>query len=258
MKKRLFVVFAASLCIIFLISCTGTKSIHKEDLNKTHDLLVVPYRTRPIEIYTIPRGAGIMIGFLGSVLIEAANKGDKEKYAELLNKLRGEWNPSTTIAKECSYLIKNDRKVKINSIEIADIRVLPGTEGEGGNIFLAETFGRSEYRFSPRVKWWDRDSSAIQYKNEYPRIRVDWALEFNTYNTLIQNDTFSFTLAIKMFDIDKGETIAAGYSHGESFTITPIIDEPGFKKFEQEFSSAARLACGRVLGDIGLINFSEK
>jgi hypothetical protein len=247
-----------------LISCT-TKNIYHEELLKPHELLVIPYKAAPVKILTdSPAGWLALALVLNPLIVEEikaeANKSDVEIAAELLEKLRGEWNPSTALANECSEVIKNNQKAKINTITIAITRELPGVEElrlSDPNVFSKSSGGTNDWARFSGLKWIPNDSPTIPYKLEYPQNTADWALEIFVSSMSLRDESMVLVLAIKMFNINTGERIAAADTFGK-FDRTPIKDELGFKQFEKEFGGAAKQLCNSALNKIGLIGIAEK
>lgn len=266
MTKNLYCKFIILLCSVFLISCT-TKNIRQEELIKPHDLLVIPYKAAPINIRTMHFGRVLALALtiqphLAYDIEKVTTKTDVEKIAEILEKMRGEWNPSTALANECSGVIKNNRKVQINTITITNPRELPGAEDlrlADPNVF-SKTYKKDDENIHwarlSGSKWLPNDSPTIPYKQEYPQNTADWALEIFIPIIGFRNESLAILLAIKMFNINTGEKIATAEALG-TFDITPIKDESGFKQFEKEFGVAAKQLCGSALNKIGLISRDE-
>jgi hypothetical protein len=265
--KIFYLTIALLLCSILLISCTSSKYISNEELKIPHDLLIIPYKAGPMVIRAMTTGGATASGllFIGlPTVMEHSAKGDKEKYVELLEKMRRDWNPSAAMAKECSSLIKNNQKAQITNIAVANVRELPGMEEfrlEEPKVFSSSMSEFSSWsRFAIRT-WLPSDLPTIKYKREYHQSKADWALEVFLTPSRLDSENVGFRLLMKIFDINTGEKIAAILDGGEfnvSSEILPIKDELDFKKFEEEFGIAARQVCGKALIKIGLINFSEK
>lgn len=258
MRRNIYIVFILIMSILLLTACVSSKSIRSEDLKTTHDLLIIPYKTAPIYVSSVNPAVGIAFP-LFAVGAEYAAKGDKEKFIEFMDEIKGDWNPSAAIAKECSALIKNNRKVQINNIAIANVHELPGTE----KLRVAEprVFTSKDSIISWRLlgirDWLPNDLPTIQYKQEYPQNQADWALEIFSSMMVIRDESIYFDIIIKIFNTDTGEKIAAIFYPGSGYNRSPIKDKSGFKKFEEEFGYAAKQTCGGALNKIGLINFKE-
>lgn len=255
MRKKLFVILAASLCMIFLISCSDRQYIRSEELKKSHDILIIPYKSAPVRILS----GSYLVSPLATALLSVSMRGSNEEYKGIMEKMRGDWNPSIVMVKACEDLIKSDGKVQISKMEIANIRELPGLEdlrSSDPNIFSTSMNNIPWMQFVR--KWAANDSPSIQYKQEYPQNKSDWVMETYMQNITINplRESMQLMVVIKIFNINTGEKIALDYDW-DSFDMTIIKDESGFKKFEEEFGVAAKKLCGRTLGKTGLINYKE-
>ncbi len=258
----------SSKVIAILLLCTlipgcYLRSVPKEELRTKHNIMIVPFRAPPVAVIGHGTGAVLLGGVVGTAVMESTTKAKREQIADELNEIRGQWEANIVLAEECSDLIKKSTNLQVENIFIVESRAMPGFENEGAmgsKIFTAEplVYGLG----SPSMQLWMRSAaqmqrnsrSHIQYKQEYAQIGADWALEvFTSYIQILRMKTIKIQLYLKLVETSSGKRVAV-YTAADKFPVFVGQDFLNFKLFEEEYRSAARQLCTRLLGKMGLIS----
>ena len=243
------------LMLVILLPSCHRKAIRQEDATNRHNLIIVPFKAPPVAIMSWGAGTFILGGAVGASMVDAATRGGRERIVDTLNSNAGPWEPSNVVAQECLDLIKNRAFSQIENISIVEAREMPGLESihtKGSKVFTAEpqiyAFGSPWMQSGNRML---KGKSHIQYQKEYPQSNADWALEvFSTYIHIRKLNKISFNVFLKLVDTTSGNKVALDYSYDE-FSISLERDISNFKLFEDEFRSAARQLCSKVLSKMG-------
>ena len=247
------------LMLVILISGCYRKAIRQEEAKNRHTLIIVPFKAPPVAIMSWGAGTVILAGVAGAAVVDGATKEGREKTVDTLNRTSGQWEPSGVLAQECLDLIKKGTTFQIENISMVESRIMPGLESlqtKDSKVFTAESqiygFGSPWMQAGGRMLRGSK--SHIQYKQEYPQSNADWALEvFSTYIHMRKLQKIEFNVGLKLVDTSSGEKIAFKDTY-DTFAISLSKDISNFKLFEDEFRSAARQICSRVLSKMGLIS----
>lgn len=261
--KSIYYKFATILVFTLLTSsCASYKaSIRPDELKTRHDVLIVPFKAAPITVSKSGTGTFLLFGPIGRDIVEASYKEEREKIVDKLRKIHGQWNPSIVLAKECSNLIAKSSVIQVESTTIVKMRELPGAESlrqKESNVFTTKL---REGIWTNIVvdwlnaggQWFKKNSSPIQYKQDYSESNADWSLEvFSSYNQIREGEIRS-NVILKLFNISSREKIASSVAF-DSFQISPIKEISDFKIFKREYRIAANQLCGKALSEMGLIS----
>jgi hypothetical protein len=257
MKSPCYKVIVILVLGTLIFGCSPKMAIRQEDIKTKHNILLVPFKAPPVAITGFGAGTVILGGIVGAALVDAGTKEGREKVVDTLNKSSGQWEPIRVIAEECLDLIKKDTPFQIESISIVETRVMPGLENvqtKESKVFTAESIihaaGSPWMRAGNKML---KNSNYLQYRKEYPESSAGWALEvFSTNMVMWKMKKMEFNVFLKLVEISSGEKIALDYTY-DTFGMSLPKDVQNFRLFEDEFRSAARQLCGRVLGKMGLI-----
>jgi len=191
-------------------------------------------------------------------MMDGATKVKRGGIVDLLNEIRGQWEPNIILAEKCSDLIKKNTNLQIENVSIIESRLMPGVENVqtiDSKVFTAEPqiygFGSPWMQSGNRML--RKSKSHIQYKQEYPQGNADWALEvFSTYIHIRKMKKIEFNVFLKLVDTSSGEKVALEFAY-DNFSISLGKDVSNFKLFEEEFRSAARQLSSKLLRGMGLI-----
>lgn len=252
----------AILGCFLLLSCSHKADVRPEARKIKQDILIIPYKSAPIQIQSSTLAAELLFGIGGQHTVRAAAQEEGKNKTSSLRESKAEWNPSKITADECSNILKNNSKVPVEIATIAEVRELPEIDSlrskEPGVYKTAKFFGAEYTDISYQMSaWLKKDAPTLNYKQEYPKITADWALEITNSFFFMKEESMMFNVMLKIFDIHSGKLIATGAT-ADQFKITPLAKKPDFPVFEREFRNAAQKMCGDVLDEMGLINESVK
>ncbi len=252
----------AALGCFLLISCSHKADVRPEERKTKQDILLIPYKSAPIQIQSSTLAAELLFGVGGQQVIRAGAREEGKKKSSALREGKAAWNPSKITADECSNILKNKSKVPVEVAAIAEVRELPEVDAlrskEPGVYQTAKFFGAEYTDISYQMSaWLKKDTPTLNYRQEYPKITADWALEITNSFFFMKEESMMFNVMLKIFDIQSGKLIATGAT-ADQFKITPLAKKPDFPVFEKEFRNAARKMCVDVLDEMGLINESVK
>jgi hypothetical protein len=247
------------LLIVFLVSaCSlGRLAVPKDELNKPHNVLVIPYKANPIKVNVeTPLLAIIAFGGLGIAIHQAVTSDERGKVAEYLNKSGGDWNPSMATAEECLKILNKDAKGYIASTTIGKITELPGVENLRKEEPRTFTEGKN-WSYDWEKIWNDyrnTNTSLIKYKNENPKISPDWSLEMFNFLVSFTDEHMWYCLYVKLMNSITNEKIAAGMAKNE-YPIPTLQEGFDFNAFDQIFRGVAQKACTSAMVEMGLIAY---
>jgi hypothetical protein len=237
----------------FVSSCaTGKKTLPTDELKTSHNLSIIPYKARPVNVVTNvnPLAVGFM-GTVGVLIQESATADARGKTAEYLNKAGGAWNPSLATAEECLNLLKNESKIVVKSSSTVDTCELEGTETlrkeeprtfvETGNVYAWNPIW---YNFK------DTNASLINYRNKHPEFKPDWTLEVFCNYIAYNHSYIHLGVTVKLSD-SNNNIIASGFNFNKN-EIPNLQESFNFKTFDQAFRTVAQKSCATVLGEMGL------
>lgn len=235
----------------------GRLSISKDEFNKSHNVVVIPYKPPPTKIeINNPVAVGLIFGFIGLTVNQALTGVERYKIADYLTKSAGSWNPSITAAEECLKILRKKSKAAIITLSISELGELPGAD-----ILRKEeprTFTETDASWGSNWAnvWSDfrnTNTSLLKYKEKHPEIKEDWALEVFNLATAFTDEFMLYGLYIKLMNTNTNEKIAAGFVAGE-YSYPTLKKGYSFDDIKQIFTSVSENACSRILSDMGLIN----
>lgn len=250
------IIMVLTLCLL-TIGCYK-KVIRQEEVKIKHNIIMVPFKAPPVAIIGYGAETVLLGGVVGAAMMDGATKVKREKIVDILNDIRGQWEPNIVLAEECSDLIKKNTNLQIENISIVESRLMPGVENVqtiDSKVFTAESqiygFGSPWMQSASRMV--RKSKTHIQYKLEYPQSNADWALEvFSAYIHISKMKKIEFNLYLKLVDTSSGEKVALDFAY-DNFSISLGKDVSDFRLFEEEFRSAARQLCSKLLRRMGLI-----
>ena len=248
--------FIVILTVGLLISGCYFKSVPKEEARVTHNLLIVPFKASPIQFRSWGSGTYLLVGLIGTTIVDETTKQGREKVVNLLNEAAGQWDPSVVVAQECLSLINGYSALRIEKVTIVDAREMPGEETmrlkEPRLFSSTPTSGAREW-LGAGARFIKKSKSLIQYSQEYPQSGADLALElFICYIDIVKMNKIELGVIAKLVDTSSGKKIALSV-HDGSFPISLGKDLSNFKRFEDEFRNGSRESCRQALRKMGLI-----
>lgn len=255
MKKKLFITTSLLLISLFIFGCTMHR-IPEQELNKTHNLIIVPFRGTPAMIVT---NTGVL-SIISPVIyagVEKISRGSKQQIVTLLNDNFGHWEPSLVIAQECSNLIKNSQSTKIKNIAIINSRESHHSEElrkkDTGRFSAKE---RSIHKWiSVGKKWLKSDYNESFYKKIAQNSNADWALEIFISVLSIHKNKTTLSTPMKLINIKSGKVITSigslesEFSFKTSFKLEKVSD---FNLYIKDFRNGAKQTCSKILSKAGL------
>ncbi len=255
MKSHFNKVLTLFICIIFLFSCSYKTSIRPEELKTNHNVMVIPFKTPPVLLESCGLGTALLFGAVGVIAVNAATSDARANTAEMLDRIRGEWDPTNVTSHECLNLLKNSSVIRLENVVITEVHNLctEYIEKKEPKYFTEKTGIYFDW-FNCAFKWLKNDIPAIQYRIEYLEMKCDWALEVTSTSIIIRKGTtLDFSVIVKLFNTRSGEKIVIGYAH-DTFDISEIKEASDFKLFEEQFRNATKQLCGKTLTEMGLIS----
>ena len=245
-------------------------NVKQEVTSVKHDVLLVPFKAPPIDITIMSVGSavvGFLWGSVGDSVFESATADKREKIANTMNELLKDWCPTDVLAKECVNLIQQSSHFKVQNITIANFRELPGVEAlrlkeprlftsKRGGVYTTLSF---EW-IKAATREWRAKNSTIQYKNEYPQVYADMALEasymYIGYSVEEEKIELWILIMLKLIDINSGKTIATGTSDNsqDPFEILQVDKIQNSEIFKEKFSARVKQECSKILGGMGILS----
>lgn len=210
MRKKFFSYASLLLILLPMFGCATMSRIPDQELNKTHNLIIVPFKGTPAMVVA-------NTGWLSAILpviyvgVEKLSRGGRQEIVTVLNDNFGGWEPSVIVAQECSNLIEKYQTTKIENITIIDSRESRHSEelrNEDPGRFSAKE--RTIYKWiAVGDKWLESDNSQSYYKDTSLNRDSDWALEiFISVLSIFENKT-TFAIIIKLVNLTTGEVITS-------------------------------------------------
>lgn len=258
-KKLLYV---TSLLLVFssIFGCT-MRRISEQELNKTHNLIIVPFRGTPAMIVANTSILS-MIAPVIYIGVEKATRGSRQQVVSTLNDNFGKWEPSVVIAQECSSLIKQFQATKIRNITI-----LKEMESHQSEELRKNDPGRFSAKERSIHKWisagskWIKSDNNSFYKQISESSNADWALEIFISTLSIFGDKTTISTPMKLTNIKSGEVITSIGSLGSEFNFNSSLKLEKISDFNlyiNDFRNGAKETCSKILSKAGLINRVEQ
>jgi hypothetical protein len=241
---------------------TGKLSILPENIKGSNSILVIPYKASPvrIDVYN-PRFGGIA-GLVQSSIHRRATNTDRDKMADYLNEIRGDWDPTLATAEECLTMLRGETGIDIINSSMDNTHEIPGAEllrNKSSRLFTAnENYWNSGW--DKVLDDFKNSTNSFQiYKKEHPSIKEDWILEVVNFNSTMTNEHIEFMLYMKLTNSSSGKILASGNCWNSSL----IPSEKGYdydiwKKgfdfiiWEKGFREVSKDACAYTLNKMGL------
>lgn len=249
----------SSLWVICLIFGCIVNRLPAQELNETHNLIIVPFRGTPAMLVAKTGALSVIAPIIYMGMEKGSRKG-RQQIVSILNENYGNWDPIYVIAQECSCLIEKFQAMEIENIEIVNTRIFNKSEELRKKEDDLGNFSAKERSINKWIavgnKWLKNKDNKLLYQQISQNNNVDWVLEiFISVLSVYQNKT-TISTPMKLTNIKTGKVITSIGSLKSQFSFETTFELENISDFDlyiKDFQIGAKQACKKILGKAGLL-----